>query len=73
MICPRCDHDKAYRFFTAEDNAWELLRCPRCDFVWRSTEEPQVIDPSLYDRRFKLNDQIIAEMKEKPPVPPLRK
>lgn len=71
MICPRCDNDKAYQCYRAKDNSWELFRCPNCYFVWRSTEEPEVTDPGLYDPRFKLSAKIIMEMKEKPPIPPL--
>ena len=74
MICPRCDDERAVKFFEAPENGvWELYRCPRCFFVWRSTEEDEVTRPELYDPKFKLTEQRIAEMKDKPAIPPLRK
>ena len=73
MICPRCDHDQAYKFFEApEDGAWEVYRCPRCNFTWRSTEEEEVTNPRLYDSKFKLDEKRMREMAPKPPIPPLR-
>jgi uncharacterized C2H2 Zn-finger protein len=74
MICPRCDCTEAGKIFDAPENAvWTVYHCPRCDFVWRSTEEAEVIDASLYDPRFKLNNEKIKNMAPKPPIPPLRK
>ena len=74
MICPRCDDERAVKFFEApEGGVWELYRCPRCFFVWRSTEEDEVTHPELYDPKFKLDERRIAEMKDKPAIPPLRK
>ena len=74
MICPRCDDDQAYKFFEAPaDKSWEVYRCPRCYFTWRSTEEGEVIDPKLYHPKFKLSERQIEGMAPKPPIPPLRK
>ena len=73
MICPRCDDPRALQFFESpEPGAWVLYRCVRCFFVWRSTEEEEVIRPELYDPEFKLNDDKIRQMDDKPPIPPLR-
>ncbi|MFH1488796.1 MAG: non-oxidative hydroxyarylic acid decarboxylases subunit D [Pseudomonadota bacterium] len=74
MICPRCDHDQASKIFEApEDASWEVYRCPRCYFVWRSTEGEEVTNPELYDPRFKLNEEKIRAMDPKPPIPPLKR
>ncbi len=74
MICPRCDDERAAKFFDSPDpGAWELYRCPRCYFVWRSTEEDEVTRPERYNPKFKLNDAKIAAMGDKPAIPPLRK
>jgi hypothetical protein len=74
MICPRCDGAEAGRIFDApESAAWSVFHCPRCYFVWRSTEEAEVTEPALYDPRFKLNEEKIRNMAPKPPIPPLRK
>lgn len=73
MICPRCDSHDASKAFEAEDRAWEIFRCPRCDFNWRSSEGEEVTESRLYDPRFKLSEKRIAEMTPKPPLPPLKK
>ena len=72
MICPRCDSDQAYKVFEAEDGSWEVYRCPRCNFNWRSTEGEEVTNPTLYNPRFKLSERQIQELPPKPPIPPLR-
>ncbi len=38
MICPRCEFAEGYEVFAAEDGSWEIYRCPRCNYNWRSTE-----------------------------------
>jgi uncharacterized C2H2 Zn-finger protein len=74
MICPRCDYDQAYKFFEApSDKSWEVYRCPRCNFNWRSTEEEEVTNSNLYHPKFKLSERQIEGMAPKPPIPPLRK
>ena len=74
MICPRFDDPRALQFFESpEQGAWVLYRCVRCFFVWRSTEEEEVIRPELYDPEFKLTEEKIRQMGDKPPIPPLRK
>jgi transposase-like protein len=73
MICPRCDGDRAYKVHDADDGSWEIYRCPRCNFNWRSTEEAALTDPKIYSSRFKLTEKKIEEMAPKPPIPPLRK
>ncbi len=74
MICPRCEDERAAKFFDSPDaGAWELYRCPRCYFVWRSTEEDEVIRPERYNPKFKLSESKIAQMSDKPAIPPLAK
>ena len=74
MICPRCESEHAYKIFEAPEDPslWEVFRCPRCNFSWRSTEEETVTDPKQYSPRFKLSEKLIQEMAPKPPIPPLR-
>jgi vanillate/4-hydroxybenzoate decarboxylase subunit D len=73
MICPRCEFVEAYKVFEAVDKAWDIFRCPRCNFNWRSTEGRELTEPKLYSPRFKLSERQIQDMAPKPPVPPLRK
>ncbi len=73
MICPRCEHDQAYVVLEAEDRSWEVYRCPRCNFNWRSSEGEEITDPTCYDARFKMTEKQIREMAPNPPIPPLGK
>ncbi len=73
MTCPRCDFVEAYKVFEAEDGSWEVFRCPRCNFNWRSTEGQELTDSKLYSPKFKLNEKLIQDMAPKPPIPALRK
>ncbi len=72
MICPRCEFVEASKVFEAEDASWEIYRCPRCNFNWRSTEAKELTDSKLYNQKFKLDEKKIHEMAPKPPIPPLR-
>lgn len=72
MICPRCEDEKAYKVRDADDGSWQIYCCPLCNFNWRSTEESAVIDPKIYNPKFKLTVKKIQEMAPKPPIPPLR-
>lgn len=60
-------------FEAPQDASWEVYRCPRCYFVWRSTEEEEVTNPDLYSRTFALDEKQIEAMDPKPPLPPLKK
>lgn len=74
MVCPRCERDEGIKFFVApKDGSWELYRCRYCDFVWRNTEKEHIKNPDFYDPSFKLNEDKITKMIEKPAIPPLRK
>lgn len=73
MFCPRCDKDLAIEFFDApKEGAWKLYRCQFCDFVWRSTEKAHIKNRDLYNPSFKLDEEKIGRMIEKPAIPPLK-
>lgn len=73
MYCPRCDKNGAVKFFEApSSNAWELYRCPHCSFIWRSTEKSKITNKDQYNSDFKLNDERMKQMIDKPPIPPLK-
>jgi hypothetical protein len=74
MFCPRCDKDEGIKFFEApKDRSWELYRCRYCDFVWRSTEKESIRNKDLFHPNFKLGEDEISKMIDKPTIPPLRK
>jgi hypothetical protein len=74
VLCPRCDKDEGIKFFEApRDKSWELYRCQRCNFVWRNTEKEEIRNKDLYPPHFKLSDDKISRMLDKPVIPPLKK
>lgn len=58
MKCVRCLQESASKVASAPDGsgAWEVYCCDRCNFSWRSTEEPHVINPELRDPWFQLEE-----------------
>jgi vanillate/4-hydroxybenzoate decarboxylase subunit D len=57
MKCVRCLADTATQVAKAPDgsNAWVVFYCERCNFSWRNTEEPEVIDPAKREAFFQLD------------------
>jgi vanillate/4-hydroxybenzoate decarboxylase subunit D len=53
---------------------WELRVCGTCFYGWRTSEAAALVNPDLYDARFRLTPDQLAKFKEVPPVPrPARK
>ena len=75
MKCVRCLKDTASKVAEAPDGskAWEVYYCERCNFSWRSTEEPEVIDPEKRDPWFQFDDVDVDNLPAFSPVPPLKK
>ncbi len=37
--CPRCDYTNIKKIAESpKEGVWDVYRCPRCNYVWRSTE-----------------------------------
>lgn len=75
MKCVRCYHDTAGEVAKAPDgsNAWVVYYCARCNFSWRNTEEPEVIEAEKREAYFQLKDVDIDTLMVPVPVPPLAK
>ena len=74
MFCPRGDKEEGIKFFEApKDRSWELYRCRYCDFVWRSTEKESIKNKEFYHPNFKITEDEMSKMMDKPMIPPLRK
>lgn len=44
--CPRCESaDTEFVFASPVEDAWELHRCDNCEFVWRTTEDYDMLTP----------------------------
>ena len=53
-VCPRCDAKKTLKIAVSPvKGKWEVYRCPKCNYVWRSTESLEDI--------VKLTTRIIDE------------
>jgi len=52
--CPRCDDSHIEKIANSpKKGVWEVYRCTRCNYVWRSTENLDGIhkyDPELVER-----------------------
>lgn len=58
--CPRCD-DKGIKKIadSPKPGVWEVYRCTRCNYVWRSTEKLDTIHKY---------DEELVKMAQLPPV-----
>lgn len=75
MICVRCLKDTAARIAQAPDGsgAWEVYYCERCNYSWRSSEEPEITVLEKRDPEFQLENIDIDALTILNPIPPLRK
>lgn len=75
MICVRCLKDTAARIAQAPDGsgAWEVYYCERCNYSWRSSEEPEITVLEKRDPEFQLENIDIDTLTILNPIPPLRK
>ena len=72
MVCPRCDAPGCTTMTQSPiSGCWEVYGCPRCFFVWRSTEPDSITDGRKYDARFKLVpfEEKISHFHNVPPIP----
>jgi hypothetical protein len=50
-------------------DVWELLRCERCGYAWRTTEPARRTTRAAYPKVFQLTEADIAAAVEVPVVP----
>ena len=71
--CPRCDVEGCTVLTESPvKGCWVVYSCPRCFFVWRSTEPEKITDPAKYDPRFKLTAEKISNFAVVPSITPPR-
>ncbi|CAM5640608.1 non-oxidative hydroxyarylic acid decarboxylases subunit D [Streptomyces fumanus] len=71
--CPRCAGDAVTTVTTSPvPGVWEVLQCPRCLYMWRTTEPERRTSRAAYPALFRLTEEDIASASEVPAVPPLR-
>jgi late competence protein required for DNA uptake (superfamily II DNA/RNA helicase) len=75
MKCLRCLRDSAQKIAEAPDGskAWEVYYCDQCNYVWRSTEEEEVLNIELRDQFFQMDKKDLNSIQPNNPIPPLLK
>jgi late competence protein required for DNA uptake (superfamily II DNA/RNA helicase) len=75
MKCVRCAQDQARKIADAPDGsgAWEVYYCLSCNYVWRSSEESEIINMSERNPDFQLHASDLERLTNPVPIPPLRK
>lgn len=73
-ICPRCA-DARIRHVASSPvpDAWEVLQCPRCLYMWRTTEPARRTSREHYPEAFQLSEEDIENATEVPAIPPLQR
>jgi vanillate/4-hydroxybenzoate decarboxylase subunit D len=71
MKCVRCIDGDAEVVAKAPDSsgAWEIYRCTRCNYGWRSTEPDNITDPAERDPFFRLDKKDLSELPSPLPLP----
>ena len=71
MKCLRCLEGDAYVVAHAPDgsNAWEIYRCPLCNYAWRTSEPANVTDPKERDPFFQLVAADLDKLSSPLPLP----
>jgi hypothetical protein len=64
MKCVRCIVGVAKMVANAPDGsgAWEIYRCTRCNYGWRSIEPDYITDPAKRDPFFQLDNTEISDL-----------
>ncbi|TDC69707.1 hypothetical protein E1200_07605 [Actinomadura sp. GC306] len=71
--CPRCAHGTIGLLFASPDpGIWEVLRCERCLYCWRTTEPDRRTSRDHYPDTFTMTAEEIGSAPHVPPIPPLR-
>jgi len=75
MICVRCLKNSAAKIADAPDGsrAWEVYYCERCNYSWRSSEEPEITAPEKRDPEFQLENVDLDSLQILNPIPPMKR
>ncbi|RCG25887.1 hypothetical protein DQ384_30720 [Sphaerisporangium album] len=72
-ICPRCAHDTIDLLFASPvAEVWEVVRCARCQYCWRTSEPARRTERDAYPESFRMTAEAIANAPEVPSIPPSR-
>ncbi|GGQ58080.1 non-oxidative hydroxyarylic acid decarboxylases subunit D [Streptomyces flaveolus] len=71
--CARCAHESIRTLYSSPvPGVWDVLRCDRCLYTWRTSEPPRRTRRDAYPEAFRLTPADIENATEVPAVPPLR-
>lgn len=74
MICPRCAFERVDRLASSPvPDVWDVLRCARCLYTWRTTEPARRTSREHYPEEFRLTQEDFDAAPEVPTVPPVRR
>ncbi|MGI5224398.1 non-oxidative hydroxyarylic acid decarboxylases subunit D [Actinoallomurus sp. CA-142502] len=74
MICPRCAYEGVDTLARSPvPEVWEVLRCGRCLYAWRTTEPARRTSREHYPEEFRLTQDDLDRAPEVPAVPPVRR
>ncbi|MFH8658094.1 non-oxidative hydroxyarylic acid decarboxylases subunit D [Streptomyces afghaniensis] len=72
-ICPRCAHQTVDLVFSSPvPGVWDVLQCPQCLYMWRTSEPARRTRRDAYPELFRMTAEDIRNAPEVPAVPPLR-
>ncbi|WP_243795409.1 non-oxidative hydroxyarylic acid decarboxylases subunit D [Saccharopolyspora gloriosae] len=72
-MCPRCAAEELTRQAVSPvAGVWEVWRCERCHYFWRSTEPERRTERESYPAAFRMTQADIDEASEMPAIPPRR-
>lgn len=71
MKCVRCIQGEVEVVARAPDGsgAWEIYRCIRCNYAWRSSEPENITDPAKRDPFFQLDTTDLSTLVSPLPLP----
>lgn len=72
-VCPRCaDETVEHVFASPVPGVWDVLRCGRCLYMWRTSEPARRTSRDAYPDSFRMTADEIENTAEVPTIPPLR-
>lgn len=75
MKCLRCLTDTVEKIAESPDRSgeWEIYYCERCNYSWRSSEEPEIIVLEKRDPEFQLENIDLDKLQILNPIPALKR
>lgn len=69
IFCPRCNSSDTELMTQSKSADWQVYMCSVCFYSWRTSELEAFTRHDLYDPRFRLSPERIANFSDHPPIP----